>query len=139
MSGSTSFRLSQATRDRLAGEAGRQGVTATALLDRLINEGIDSIDHPGIVHGGPPHDRRAVLAGGPDVWEIVTRLQQLEGSEEARIRLLAEETGLHPRNIRAALGYAAANPEVVTARIEANEAAIRDSQAMAEARQSLLS
>ncbi|MEE8600687.1 hypothetical protein [Euzebya tangerina] len=138
MSRSTSYRLSQATRDRLARQAGREGISATALLDRFIHEGIDTIDYPGIVHTGPPHDRRAALAGGPDVWEIVARLRQLEGVEEARIRLLAAETGLHPRNIRAALAYGAANPAAITARIEANETAIRDAQAATEARRSLL-
>ncbi len=38
---------------------------------RLIIEGVDPLDHPGIVYRGPSHDRRAALAGGPDVWEII--------------------------------------------------------------------
>jgi uncharacterized protein (DUF2336 family) len=134
---STSYRLTEESRARLARQAEREGISATALLDRLIAEGIDAIDHPGIIHRGPPHDRRAAIAGGPDVWEIVARLRELEGGEEDRIRLLAEETALHPRSIRTAVDYAAANPATTTARIEANEQATRASQAAAEARQTL--
>jgi hypothetical protein len=58
--------------------------------------------------GGPHHARRAALARGPDVWEIVARLRELEGSEEDRIEILAAETELHPRQIRTALEFAAA-------------------------------
>jgi hypothetical protein len=71
-------------------------MTATALLDQLIVEGIDQLDSPGIVFRGPAHDRRAALAAGPDVWEVVARLQELDGSEEQRISVLAAESDLHP-------------------------------------------
>jgi hypothetical protein len=37
-------------------------MTVTALLDRLIMEGCDEIDFPGIVFRGPVNDRRAALA-----------------------------------------------------------------------------
>jgi hypothetical protein len=60
-------------------------MTATALLDQLIMEGTDQLDYPGVIFRGPAHDRRAALAAGPDVWEVVARLQELEGSEEHRI------------------------------------------------------
>jgi hypothetical protein len=52
---------------------------------------------------GPAHDRRAALAAGPDVWEIVARLQDLDGSEEQRITPLTTESDLNPRLIRIAL------------------------------------
>ena len=47
------------------------------MLERLIIEGVDTLDHPGIVYRGPSHDRRAALAADPDVWEIVGRLRDL--------------------------------------------------------------
>ena len=108
---STSFRISDTARTRLASRAAREGMTATALLDQLIVEGTDQLDYPGIVFRGPVHDRRAALASGPDVWEVVARLQELEGSEEQRISLLSAESDLHPRLIRIALDYAAEYPE----------------------------
>jgi len=135
---STSFRISDTARTRLASRAAREGVTATALLDRLIIEGIDQLDHPGIVFRGPAHDRRAALTAGPDVWEIVARLQELEGGEEQRISLLAAESDLHPRLIRLALDYAAEHADEIRERIDRNRGAIERSQRTARQRQALL-
>jgi len=135
---STSFRISDTARTRLASRAAREGVTATALLDRLIIEGIDQLDHPGIVFRGPAHDRRAALTAGPDVWEIVARLQELEGGEEQRISLLAAESDLHPRLIRIALDYAAEHADEIRERIDRNRGAIERSQRTAQQRQALL-
>ena len=110
---STSFQLGDQARRRLYERAEREGVSATALLERLIIEGVDTLEHSGIVYRGAGHDRRAALAGGPDVWEIVARLRELEGSEERRIATLAAETDVHPRLLRAAFGFAAWHPEEV--------------------------
>jgi len=100
---STSFRISAAARTRLAARAARESISATALLDQLIVEGIDQLDYPGIVFRGPGHDRRATLAGGPDVWEVIARLRELDGAEKERIRVLSNESDLHPRLIRRAI------------------------------------
>jgi hypothetical protein len=135
---STSFRLSDEAKQRLIDRAGREGVSATALLERLILEGVDTLDHAGVVYRGPTHDRRAALAGGPDVWEVVARLRELAGSEEERIDVLAAETELHPREIRVALEFAAHHPKDVQARIARNEAAIAAGRRAAEQRRALL-
>lgn len=135
---STSFRISQEAKQRLADRAEREGLSATALLERLIIEGVDTLDHPGIVYRGAAHDRRAALAAGPDVWEIVARLRELDGDEEQRIATLAEETALHPRQIRTAVEYAAEHPDQVEQRIRRNERTAEDSRRIAEQRQALL-
>ncbi len=135
---STSFRLGEQARQRLHDRAEREGVSATALLERLIVEGVDTLDHPGIVYRGPDHDRRAALAAGPDVWEIVARLRELEGGEEERIETLASETDLHPRQIRTALEFAARHPDDIERRIARNEQAIAESRRAAEQRRTLL-
>jgi len=135
---STSFRISDTAKARLASRAAREGTTATALLDQLIIEGIDQLDYPGIVFRGPAHDRRAALAAGPDVWEVVARLQELEGSEEQRISLLAAESDLHPRLIRIALDYAAEHAGEVRERIARNRGTAERSYRMAQQRESLL-
>jgi hypothetical protein len=121
---STSFRISDDARARLASRAAREGISATALLDRLIVEGTDQLDHPGIVFRGPVHDRRAALAGGPDVWEVIARLQELDGTEEQRISLLADESDLHPRLIRIAVDYATEHADGVLGRIEQHRAMV---------------
>jgi hypothetical protein len=138
MAASTSFRISEAARDRLASHAAQEGTTATALLDQLIVEGVEQRDYPGIIFRGPAHDRRAALAGGPDVWEVVGRLQELDGTEERRVSVLADESGLHPRLIRLALDYAAEHPDDVLARIERNRAMAERSFAASQQREALL-
>ena len=138
MAASTSFRISDTARTRLTSRAAREGMTATALLDQLIVEGTDQLDYPGIIFRGPAHDRRAGLAAGPDVWEVVARLQELEGSEEHRISLLAAESDLHPRLIRIALDYAAEHADDVRELIERNRLMAERSRTMARQRESLL-
>lgn len=138
MASSTSFRISDTARSKLAARAAHEGTSATALLDRLIVEGIDQLEHPGIVFRGPAHDRRAGLAAGPDVWEVVARLRELDGSEEQRISLLSKESNLHPRLVRIALDYAAEHREAIVARIDRNRFMAERSRAVAEHRGALL-
>ena len=138
MAASTSFRISDTARTRLTSRAASEGVTATALLDRLITEGVDQLDYPGIIFRGPAHDRRAALAAGPDVWEVIARLQDLAGSTEQRIGLLAAESDLHPRLIRIAVDYAAEHAGEVRERIDRNRAAAERSRTVAQQREALL-
>ena len=113
-------------------------MTATALLDQLIIEGIDQLDYQGIIFSGPAHDRRAALAAGPDVWEVVARLRELEGSEEQRISLLGAESDLHPRLIRIALDYAAEHSDEVRERIDRNRGMTERSPQDAQQREALV-
>jgi hypothetical protein len=138
MARSTSFRISDAAKSRLSSRAAHEGVTATALLDQLIVEGIDQLDYPGVIFRGPAHDRRAALAAGPDVWELIARLQELAGTEEQRITLLSEESDVHPRLIRIALDYAADHANEISERIGRNRAMAKRSQETAQQRQALL-
>lgn len=138
MAASTSFRISDIARRRLAARAEWEGITVTALLDRLIIEGSDQADFPGIVFRGPAHERRAALAAGPDVWEVISRLQELDGSEEQRIATLAEESGVHARLVRLAVDYAAEHREVIQGRIDRNRAMAERQQHLSRERQKLL-
>jgi hypothetical protein len=138
MARSTSFRISDAARSRLASRAAQEGVTATALLDQLITEGTDQLDFPGVIFRGPAHDRRAALAAGPDIWEIISRLQELAGTEEQRITVLSDESALHPRLIRIALDYAAELPSQIRDRIARNRELPERSRRTAQQRQALL-
>jgi hypothetical protein len=135
---STSFRISDTAKTMLASRAAREGISATALLDQLIVEGIGQLDYPGVTFRGPAHERRAALAAGPDVWEVVARLQELDGSEEQRISQLAAESELHPRLIRIALDYAADHPDEVQERIDRNKAMAEQNRRTAEQREALL-
>lgn len=52
-------------------------------------EGLDTLHHPGIVYRDGPTGRRAALAMGPDVWEIVSALRHTKGAQERRVATLA--------------------------------------------------
>lgn len=118
--------------------AAQEGVSATALLERLIMEGTEQLDYPGIVFRGPAHDRRAALVGGPDVWEVLGRIRELDGTIEQRIATLSEESELHPRLIRIAVDYAAEHAEEIRKLIDRNAALIERSRRAAEQRGALL-
>ncbi|MFI9503057.1 hypothetical protein [Nocardia sp. NPDC052566] len=120
---STSFRLSDTASRRLAERAAREGMSSTALLNRLIREGVDQLEHPGIVFRGPVGDRRAALAAGPEVWEIVARLQELEGPVERRIAALSAQSDLHSCKIKIAVAYAREHGSEIGERIGRNREA----------------
>jgi hypothetical protein len=87
-------------------------------------------DRPG------PGDDFLAAPGHP--WEVVAGLQDLKGSEEHRISLLAAESDLHPRLVRIALDYAAEHADEVRERIERNREMTERSRTMARQRESLL-
>jgi hypothetical protein len=138
MAASTSFRISESAKRRLATRAAADGMSATALLERLIDEGVAQLDFPGIAFRGPAHDRRAALAAGPDVWEVIARLRELEGSTEERITTLSEESELHPRLIRLAVDYAAEHPDEIRRRMDRNDEMVERSRQAAQQREALL-
>ena len=82
----TSIRLDDDLRRQLGAQAVAEGTTATALIERFVREGLASAAHPGIVFKPGPARRRAALAGGPDVWEIVAALRETTGPESERVR-----------------------------------------------------
>jgi hypothetical protein len=87
---------------------------------------------------GPAHDRRAGLAAGPDIWEIIARLQELHGSEEQRITVLSEESGIHPRLVRIALDFAVQHATEMRRRIDRNRAMADQSREALQQRRALL-
>ncbi|WP_433678422.1 hypothetical protein [Nocardia sp. CA-119907] len=120
---STLVRISESASRRLSERAAREGTSSTALLNRLIQEGFDQLDHPGIVFRGPISDRRAALAAGPDVWEVVARLQELDGPVERRIAVLSQQSDLQSRKIEIAIAYARAHGSEIVERIDRNREA----------------
>jgi hypothetical protein len=133
----TSLRLDDDLRERLVKRAQMEGSSFAALAERLLREGLASADHPGIVFKPGPSGRRAALAGGPDVWEIAAALRSTTGTEAERIEVLAEEFGIHPRQVVIALNYAAAHAGEIDARVEANERALAEAERVAGERNRL--
>jgi len=134
----TSVRLDDRLREQLTAASAAEGVTVTELIERYVREGMACAAHPGIVFKPGPSGRRAALAGGPDVWEVVAALRHVPGSEAERIAVLAEQLGLHERQVVMALNYAGAHREEVEARVRANDRALEEAERVAEERDRLL-
>jgi hypothetical protein len=134
----TSIRLDDELRAELATQAANETTTVTELIERFVREGLTCAAHPGIVFKPGPAGRRAALAGGPDVWEIVAALRHTIGSESERVAVLAEQFGVHERQIVIALNYAAAHRAEIEARVAANDHALAHAESVAGERQRLL-
>lgn len=134
----TSIRLTDDLRRRLAARAAEEATTVTELIERFAREGLACADHPGVVFKPGPAGRRAALAGGPDVWEVVSALRHTAGEEPHRIASLAEQFGIHERQVVIALNYAAAHRDEVDAHIRANDEALAEAERIAAERQRLL-
>ncbi|MGH8574174.1 MAG: hypothetical protein ACREX8_16595, partial [Gammaproteobacteria bacterium] len=105
----TSYRMDPRIKARLEAQAAAEGITERALLERLVVEGLDTLQHPDIVYRDGPTGRRVALAVGPDVWEVISALRYTAGSDAERVAALAEQFDLHPRHIRTAIDFAAAH------------------------------
>lgn len=134
----TSIRLDDGLRRQLAAQAAAETTTVTELIERYAREGLACAAHPGIVFKPGPARRRAALAGGPDVWEIVAALRHTTGTESERMFTLAEQFGIHERQVAIAFSYAAAHREEIEARIDANDQALVRAESVAGERQRLL-
>src|SRR5882757_11048274 len=66
------------------------GATPSGLAQRLIDEGLRMADHPGVVFKDGPSGRRAALAFGPDIWEIIKFLREVDERGPAALDAAAE-------------------------------------------------
>ena len=134
----TSLRLPDELRARLANESRRISSPVASLAVVLLDEGLKMRRFPGIVFRDGPTGRRASLAKGPDVWEIVRDLQRERDTTRSRADLVAEETGLTPDAIALAADYYAAFPDEIDARIAMNEQIAVEQRELAQRREQLL-
>ncbi len=129
---SFSARMSARVIDELEAQSARQGLSKSQLGERLLDEGLQAEQFPGLVFRSGPTGRRAGLAGGPDVWEIVRDLKgaSAAGAEDP-IAHVTDVSGLPRTKVELALHYYAAYPEQVDERMRlADEAAARARHAL---------
>jgi hypothetical protein len=119
-----SARFSAEVLDRLDSHSDRVGQSKARVAERLIEEGLQIEEFPGIVFRSGPTGRRAGIVGGPDVWEIV---RDLKGAAHERasdpIDAVARVTGTDRTKVELAASYYAAYPDDVDERIRFNEEA----------------
>ena len=85
-------------------------------------------EHPGIIFRSGPTGRRAALAGGPDVWEVIRAVKAAHAAEprldrDDLVSLVSDNTGIALRLVTTAVRYWAAYPDEVDAEITAADAA----------------
>jgi hypothetical protein len=105
---------------RLGVGAERRGEARARTAERLIEEGLRMEDHPGIVFRDGPAGRRAALAAGPDVWEVIETLKGTGLSGEQAVAATAEWGVLTHAQVHTTVRYYADFREEVDARIAHN-------------------
>lgn len=91
--------------ERLRDTARRQRLGMSTLAERLIDEGLRSEAHPLVVFRGGPAGRRAVLAGGPDLADVIGAIVG-GGVPKTKRRLRAAKLlGITEPQVDAALAY----------------------------------
>jgi hypothetical protein len=106
--------------ERLARRSELAGTNKSRLAERYVDEGTRMDEHPGIVFRSGPSGRRAALAGGPDVWEVLATLKGGEARREEAIAATAELLELTELQVRSAVRYYGAYPEEIDERIARN-------------------
>lgn len=116
------IRIRKETLQTLRERSHGSGEPIARLAERYIEEGLRADRHPGIFFREGPAGRRAVVVGGPDVWEIVSAARSAPEKGEALVPALAERLGIGESKIRAAIRYYAEFPEEIDDWIAANDA-----------------
>ncbi|HET8662670.1 MAG TPA: hypothetical protein VFM55_27360 [Micromonosporaceae bacterium] len=102
----------------------------SALAQRLVDEGLRMAEHPGILFKAGPSGRRAALACGPDVWEIIKFLREIDERGPAALTAAAEVLAVDITWINAAVSYYGDYRDEIDAEVEAaEEASVRAEQA----------
>lgn len=106
------------------------GANASALAQRLVDEGLRMADHPGILFKDGASGRRAALAYGPDVWEVIKFLREIDERGPDALAAAAEVFNVDVNRISTAVSYYADYQDEIDAEIEAAEdASVRAEQA----------
>lgn len=114
---------------RLKREADRERRSASALIEELVDEGLRSRSHPHITFRNGPTGRRAALAGGPDVWEVVDGVIGGDIPVPDRVDRAVELFGWSRARVEAALAYYAEYPEEIDRQVESNRVAADEAEA----------
>lgn len=101
------------------------------------------MEHPGVIFRTGPTGRRAGLAAGPDVWEVVravrsARTAEPDLDERELLTMVSENTGVPVRLIRVATGYWASYPDEIDAEVAAADAAEENAERAWHREQELL-
>lgn len=87
-------------------------------------------DHPGVIFKDGPSGRRAALAYGPDIWEVVKFVREVDERGAAALDAAAEVFAVDVSRISTAISYYADYGDEIDAEItDADEASARAEEA----------
>src|SRR5579859_7407079 len=125
----TPVRFDPLVADRLVSfVAANPGMSLSSAANRLVDEALRMTEHPGIIFRAGPTGRRAALAGGPDVWEVIRAIRSAHAAEPGLdsadlLSLVSDNTGIALRLLSTAVRYWATYPDEVDTEIAAADAA----------------
>ena len=139
MSKPTSIRFDEVLLARLRRRAqATTGANTSALAQRLVDEGLRMADHPGILFKDGPTGRRAALAYGPDVWEIIKFLREIDERGPTALTAAAEVLSTDVHRVSAAVTYYGDHREEIDAEIDEAEDASQRAELAWRVRQRLI-
>lgn len=115
-----SARIAASVDERLTTRSEGAHLNKSRLAERYIDEGLRMDEHPGIVFRDGPVGRRAALASGPDVWEVMSVVKNLRG-RSAAISQASRALDLTPDQVRMAVRYYSEFPDEIDERIRRNQ------------------
>jgi hypothetical protein len=102
------------------------GASVAGLAQRLIDEGLRMADHPGVIFKDGPSGCRAALAYGPDVWEVIKFLREVDERGPVAMDAAAEVFAVDTSRVSTAVSYYGDFSDEIDAEIaEAGEASVR--------------
>jgi len=125
----TPVRFDPSVADRLASfVSANPGMSLSSAANRLVDEALRMAEHPGVIFRSGPTGRRAALAGGPDVWEVIRAIKSAHAAEpglnsDDLVSLVSDNTGIALRLVNTAVRYWATYPSEVDAEIAVADAA----------------
>jgi hypothetical protein len=118
--------------------AAMTGSNTSALAQRLIDEGLRMADHPGVIFKDGPSGRRAALAYGPDIWEIVKFLREVDERGPAALDAAAEVFAVDAARVSTAVSYYGNYRDEIDAEIDDADDASASAEAAWRVQQQLI-
>ena len=125
MARAVSLPISEDLAERLRAEGEASDQPPPVLAASLLDEGLKTRQFPGIIYMDGPSGRRASLADGPDVWQIIRALQEVPTDQHDPVETVCIEADLCVRQIKLAVQFYEAYPNEIEAKIADNRAAAR--------------
>lgn len=95
-------------------------------------------EHPGVVFKGGPAGRRPALKVGPDVWELIKFLREIDERGEPAIEAASEVFAIPEIAVRTGLDYYTSHPDEIDAWIADADAASERAEQASQRQQELL-